>query len=48
VQSLFLPANLGQYGISYSYFKKPMRTLEVPSNRDASDPFEPIKKFTDT
>ncbi len=48
LQSLFMPANLGQYRISYSYFKKSMRAFEVPSNGEASDPFELIGEFTDT
>ena len=48
IQSLFLPANLGQYGISYDRFKKLMRCFELPTYGDATDPFEPIRKFTDS
>jgi hypothetical protein len=45
--SIFSPANLGQFGMPYNYFAKLMRTFELPTHDDPSDPFNPIRKFTD-
>ncbi len=48
IRSLFLPANLEQYGISYDRFKKLMRVFELPTYGDATDPLEPIGKFIES
>ncbi len=45
--SLFLPANLGQYGIFYNDFTQMRHAFELPSYGDIADPFNPIRKFTD-
>jgi len=43
-----LPANLGQYGITYSHFIKLMSVFELPTYGVATDAFEPIRNFTDS
>jgi hypothetical protein len=48
LQSLFLPANLGQYGISYNNLTRTMRAFELPFYGNVADPFDLIRKFTDT
>jgi hypothetical protein len=40
--------NLGQYGISYNDFTRMMRAFELPTSGVVADPFDPIRKFTDS
>ena len=47
MDSTFSPVNLGQFGFTYKYFTKLMQTFELPTYGDATDPFNPIKKFDD-
>ncbi len=46
MDSLFLPANLGQYGFTYFHFLRLLRVFELPTYGHASDAFDPIRKFT--
>ena len=43
--ALFVVADLGQYGMSYSKFTRMMRCFHVPTNGDPTDPFDPIRLF---
>ena len=46
LDSLFLPANLGQFSFTYFHFLRPMRVFELPTYGHAADAFDPIGKFT--
>ncbi len=45
--STFTPANLEKFGMAYILLAKLMRTFELSTYADATDPFNPIQKFTD-
>ena len=46
LDSLFLPANLGQFGFTYFHFVRLMRVVELPTYGHSTDAFDPIRKFT--
>ena len=43
--SVFVPPDLGQYGLTYSRFVRMMRAFTLPRYSDANDPFDPIRRF---
>ena len=46
-EALYLPADLGKYGLPVSKFKKLMRCFGLPTHDDIGDPFDPIRLFVD-
>jgi hypothetical protein len=45
--AVFAVPNLGQYGLDYPRFVKLMRCFTLPTYGDKTDPFDPIRLFTD-
>ena len=44
-EMLFLPPDLGKYGLTYNQFCRLNRAFELPTYGDANDPFDPIRRF---